>query len=169
MQLKIYNCPDKDFKPFVADAARFFAEKLILNKRVLKNCHIKIRFTDKIKEYGYASVDEKHKGKKPRKFLIEIHPGIGARRILETLAHEMVHIKQYVTGELSDNMSAWYGIKIDSDKIDYWDHPWEIDAFGRENGLLYKYAVSHALWDIFDEFRNPDLPIVSTPIKWKKT
>lgn len=167
MQFKILRCPDKDFKPFVFEAASFFAQELIPNKRIRNNCKTKIVFTSKIKEYGYASIAGFNTKKEPREFLIEIHSGIGARLILETLAHEMVHIKQYVMNETDDVLSRWKNKKIDQNKVDYWNHPWEIDAYGREPGLLYKFTVLNCLWHIFDEFKNPEDPIVSIPIKWK--
>jgi hypothetical protein len=167
MQFKIINCPDKDFKPFVSEAASFFAQELIPNKRISNNCRTKIVFTKKIKEYGYASIAGFNTKKQPREFLIEIHSGIGARLILETLAHEMVHVKQYIMNETDDVLSRWKNKKIDQNKVDYWNHPWEIDAYGREPGLLYKFVVTNCLWHIFEEFKNPSDPIVSIPIKWK--
>jgi hypothetical protein len=168
MDLKVINCPDKHFKPFVEKAALFYAKELIPNSRIRNNCFTIIRFDGNLQEYGYASVEDYNTRKQAREFLIEIHPGIGARKILETLAHEMVHVKQYIFNETDDNLSVWRGKKINSDKVDYWNHPWEIDAHGRETGLLTKFAVQECLWEVFDEFRNPNLPIVSIPIKWKK-
>jgi len=167
MQIKILNCPDKNFKPFVFEAANFYAKELISNTRILNNCKINIIFTNKITEYGYASIKKFNKKKQPREFVIEVHPGIGARLILETIAHEMVHVKQYIMDETDDGLTRWRNKKIDSEKVDYWNHPWEIDAFGRETGLLYKFATLHCLWDVFEEFKNPDDPIVSRPITWK--
>jgi hypothetical protein len=167
MQFRILGCPDKDFKPFVLEAAQFFSQELITNTRIRNNCQITIKFTSKIKEYGYASIKSFNSRKMPRKFLIELHSGIGARRIFETLAHEMVHIKQYIMNETNDSLTVWRGKSINSEKVDYWDHPWEIDAFGREPGLLYKFAVNNCLWEIFPEFKNPDSPIEIIPIEWK--
>jgi len=151
----------------VSEAASFFAQELIPNTRIRNNCKTKIVFTNKIKEYGYASIAGFNTKKQPREFLIEIHSGIGARLILETLAHEMVHVKQYIMNETDDVLSRWKNKKIDQSKVDYWNHPWEIDAYGREPGLLYKFVVLNCLWHIFDEFKNPDDPIISIPIKWK--
>lgn len=169
MQVKILNCPDKDFKPYVERAAQFFAKELIPNTRIRNNCYTEIRFDDKMKEYGFASVEEYNTRKQPREFLIEIHSGLGARMIFETLAHEMVHIKQYIMGETNDELSVWRGKKIDSDNMDYWNHPWEIDAHGREGGLLVKFSHAETLWEIFEGFRNPNDPITQLPIEWKKT
>lgn len=168
MNLKVINCPDKNFKPYIEKAALFYAKELITNTRIRNNCFTTIRFDGNLEEYGYASVEDYNSKKEPREFLIEIHPGIGARKILETLAHEMVHVKQYIYNETNDDLSVWHGKKFNSDKMDYWSHPWEIDAHGRETGLLTKFAVSECLWEVFEEFRNPNLPIVSIPIKWKK-
>jgi hypothetical protein len=168
MHLKIVNCPDKDFKPYVERAALFYAKELISNTRVRNNCYTIINFTNKIDALGYANVEEYNSKKQPREFLIELHSGIGARKILEALAHEMVHVKQYIEGETDDQLSVWRGKKINSDKLDYWIHPWEIDAYGREVGLVNKFAVSEHLWEVFEEFRNPSLPIESLPIMWKQ-
>lgn len=167
MKVKIVNCPDKDFKPYVEKAVTFFASELITNTRIRNNCHTTIRFTNKIKDFGYATIEQNNTRKQPRRFLIEIHPGIEVKNILSTIAHEMVHVKQYIYGETNEQLSSWRGKKINSDKIEYWTHPWEIDAYGREIGLITKFAVKEKLWDVFEGFKNPDLPIVSVPIRWK--
>ena len=52
MNVKILNCPDKDFKPFVERAAKFYAKELIPNTRIRNNCTTTIKFDDKIKNYG---------------------------------------------------------------------------------------------------------------------
>ena len=167
MKVKVLNCPDKDFKPYVIKAVQFYAKELISNSRIRNNCTSIIRFDAKIKNYGSCGAEGYNTKKEPREFLIEIHPGIGVRNILETLAHEMVHVKQLVQHETNDELSVWRGKRFNSEVIDYWHHPWEIDAHGREDGLLTKFAVEECLWEIFDGFRNPALPIVSKPIKWK--
>ena len=167
MNFRIINCPDKDFKPFVERAAEFYSKELVKNTRIRNNCHVEIRFCPKITEYGYASIEEYNTRKKPRKFLIEINPIIGSRRILETLAHEMVHVKQYIEGETNDELTRWRGKKVNPDKIDYWVQPWEIDAYGREAGLITKFAISERLWEIFKDFSDPLSPIQHRPIAWK--
>ena len=99
MNFRIVNCPDKDFKPFVERAAQFYAKELIYNTRIRNNCHTEIRFCPNIDEFGYASIEDYNTKNKPRRFLIEINPLIGSRRILETLAHEMVHQWEYLVYE----------------------------------------------------------------------
>jgi hypothetical protein len=80
----------------------------------------------------------------------------------------MVHVKQYIFGETNDELTKWRNKKIDPDKIDYWVQPWEIDAYGRETGLLTKFAISELLWEIFDDFVDPSGPIQEKPIAWKR-
>lgn len=167
MHLKVVNCPDRDFKPFIERAASFFAKELIPNTRIRNNCHTLILFNPKIVEYGCAEIKGYNTLNKARDFLIEIHPGIGVRNIFETLAHEMVHVKQYVDGELNDTMTTWRGKRVNADNIEYWSQPWEIEAMGKEQGLLTKFAIQESLWDIFEGFRNPAATIEMTPIQWK--
>ena len=66
---------------------------------------------------------------------------------IATLAHEMVHLKQYHMGELRDteekNIYLWNNVLKDMTDIDYHDYPWEIEAYGREVGLNFKYRKKH--------------------------
>ena len=69
--------------------------------------------------------------------------------ILEILAHEMVHLKQYLLGELKDvpgfNLAVWNGevwpTSNDPRSRVYWESPWEVEAFGRSHGLEYLYKA----------------------------
>ena len=63
-----------------------------------------------------------------RTFELEIDRTLPLRQLLETVAHEMVHVKQYALGELNDEMTHWRGLKIDSDSIPYDEQEWEIEA-----------------------------------------
>jgi hypothetical protein len=58
--------------------------------------------------------------------------------IYEILAHEMVHLKQYVTGELVDIVdwvTMWQGELYRDTPEDYLNTPWEKEAFGRQKQL----------------------------------
>lgn len=168
MQLSIVGCPDKQqFLPYVKRAAVFYAEELISSK-LLENIFLRIRFSSKIDAHGYAQIIEYNSSRKAREFEIEIHPGIGAKDILKCLAHEMVHIKQYVYGETNETLTRWKGIKVDSDVVDYWEQPWEIEAFGTEVGLFSKFAIKEKLWEIFNGVRDPDGPIEIEELGWKE-
>jgi hypothetical protein len=79
----------------------------------------------------------------------------------------MVHVKQYVYGETNERLSRWKGQRVDSDTIDYWVQPWEIEAHGYEAGLFTKFAIKEKLWEIFEGVSNPDSDIEIQPIGWK--
>ena len=167
MQLSIVGCPDKKhFRPYVKRAAIFYAEQLI-SPKIRENIFLRIRFNPKIDVYGYAQILEYNSSRKAREFEIEIHPGIGAAEILKCLAHEMTHIKQYAYNETNETLTRWRGNRVDSDEIDYWNQPWEIEAYGMESGLFSKFAVKEKLWEVFFGMQNPDAPIISEPLGWK--
>lgn len=168
MKLSILNCPDKDFKFYVKDSVLFYAEQLIPSKRLRNNMYLTVKFNDKLNVWGFASIEEYNASNKPREFLIEMHPWIGAKNIIKTLAHEMVHIKQFVNGETNETLSKWKGTPIDSDNLDYYLHPWEMEAYSLEPGLFTKYVVKEKLWNVFDEIVDPDAPIIQKDIGWKK-
>ena len=58
------------------------------------------------------------------------------REIASTIAHELVHIKQYIRRELTHGATVWKGQKIPvgprGGTIRYRDQPWEKEAFKRE-------------------------------------
>ena len=56
--------------------------------------------------------------------------------LMQTLAHEMVHAKQYIRGELNGYNQSWKGRKPRNYK--YENAPWEKEAYGREEELYQK-------------------------------
>jgi hypothetical protein len=167
MHIRIVNCPDPNFNKYIINSLNFYGKQLISSTRILNNIKVKIKFDNKLEVYALSSIEGCNASGKPRQFKIEIHPWIGAREILATLAHEMVHVKQYVYGEINDQLSCWRGAKVDSDTLDYYEHPWELDAYSREVGLFTKYAIHDKLWEIFEGISNPTAPIEFAEIKWK--
>ena len=65
--------------------------------------------------------------------------------ILKTLAHELVHVKQYVLGELKSRDAGllYKGINHDPENLaEYFKLPYEIEAYGREKGLLCGFMMT---------------------------
>ena len=58
---------------------------------------------------------------------------------LQILAHEMVHIKQFARNELDLSMERWKK-RLDCGAIDYWDQPWEREAYRLQARLVEDYA-----------------------------
>tara|TARA_B100001559_G_scaffold320714_1_gene333852 strand:+ start:839 stop:1408 length:570 start_codon:yes stop_codon:yes gene_type:complete len=70
-------------------------------------------------------------------------------QILETLAHELVHIKQYLLGELTwkHGKLLWKNQHyITDDLTEYFELPYEIEAHGRQRGLFLAFI---SVWDDF--------------------
>jgi len=80
-----------------------------------------------------------------REFEIEIDKTQSLRKLLETVAHEMVHVKQFARREMHPTKDDWYGKTYDPKKVNYWDLPWEIEAHGRECGLFVRWCEDNDL------------------------
>jgi hypothetical protein len=136
----------KKVRKLVEIAAWNYAERL-MGKRMLKNLSIKIELnrtllkTDGIE--GSCVWDEWNEWEKsPRDYSIVLDSTISLRDILINLAHEMVHVKQWVRDEMYEyaepNKVRWMKKTYDMSEMNYYDYPWEIDAFGRQLGLFVR-------------------------------
>lgn len=96
----------------------------------------------------------------PKMFQIRLAKKIkNFRRIIQTIAHEMVHVKQFVKGEMEDiifdeTKIKWKRKIINMNHIEYWDYPWEIEAYGREIGLYMKFKEFFEVSD--KQLTNPE-------------
>jgi hypothetical protein len=144
---------------YVEDIAYFCIFKLMPR---MKNLDITIEFKNKLVSdegvYGSA-YSEDSRTKNPREFRIEVDSALKMRALLQTICHEMVHVKQYARNELDLGMdfdlaedgcglvakkySIWHGERVGN--LDYWDQPWEIEARGRECGLFIRWAEARKL------------------------
>lgn len=116
-------------------AKNYFAKKL-LTARMLNYVDIRVKLVSGDAPSGLCIIDDYNNQNKPRSFTVEINKNQPKNEILLALAHEMVHVKQYVYGELNDEMSTWLGQKIDADEIEYFEQPWEIEAHVFESFLV---------------------------------
>jgi hypothetical protein len=139
-------------------AIRFFLDILVPSK-MLKGVEIDIEFDPKLDCIGEVYLaDHEYNKVRPTKFDLKIRHK--QKHLIETIAHECVHIKQYITGELTIgenvkkisigganltlveeylrwNQEDW--VPDNDDDSHWYDSPWEIEAYGRENGLLKKW------------------------------
>jgi hypothetical protein len=81
---------------------------------------------------------------RPREFTVRVDSSQTPQEMLETVAHEIVHVKQFARGELQDlsrdvNLCKWQGSVIKCNAVHYYDLPWEIEAHGRERGLFIRW------------------------------
>lgn len=100
--------------------------------------------------YGNATYEELGEYR-PRDFIIDIDNTISLDLFARTLLHEMVHIKQWAKGEMvhmeKTGYTKWHREKLDSENMEYYDHPWEIEAHGREEGLLQSFLSENIKWE----------------------
>ncbi len=149
MYVEVIGNRSKILKDTLARAAEFYCSKL-MSKRMCQSIEIYVILKKKLENdfAGYCSYLDHHKG--VRQFEIELAKNVTVRDLLSSLAHEVVHLKQFATGELKDtmqpgNISVWQGQKINEDKVDYWDLPFEIEAYGREKGLYTRFVIQEGL------------------------
>jgi hypothetical protein len=81
-----------------------------------------------------------------REFEVEIEADLGPVYLLRTLAHELVHVKQYARKELVDmcsgNYQMWNKVMYNENLVGYKNLPWEKEAIEREKEL-YKLWAEH--------------------------
>lgn len=149
MHVEVIGHRSKRLKDLMASAVEFYCS-LLMTKRMCESLEIYVFVKKKLEgNYsGLCSYVDHYRGK--RTFEIELAKGFSVRETMCSLAHEVVHLKQFATGELKDTMvtantSQWKGERIDENKIDYWDLPFEIEAYGRERGLFSRYAIKVGL------------------------
>ena len=166
MHIEVINCRDDRLVDYIVRAVQFYGE-ILISKRILKNISIEINFDDDLTDLGGASIDGYNTSGKAREFTIDLSRKISGKSVLMTLAHEMVHIKQFTYGETNESLSKWQGSHIDSDVVDYYDLPWEIEAYGKEQGLFSKLVIKEKLWDVFEDVCLPDSSPEFENVGWK--
>lgn len=143
MDIKLYQRGgDKTNFTSYKDAIQFFAEKLI-PKCKRDNLDIKIRFIKfpkkDDKECAYVEQD------KTNKYRISVNRALDFPYIIASLAHEMVHVKQGVTGKLIMHSTGfkWKGIMyktFDNDDMNtYNSYEWEKEARSMETELVKEF------------------------------
>ena len=129
--------------------------------------YVSIKLHLKHYEYeGEAMVEEDTKTINPRNFKIVIDPyrlkkddwgrelnySEWVSKILRTLAHEMIHVKQYVMSELTFKREKMYWkneiINGMSSEDEYYCSPHEVEAYGKEKWLQLGYTT---IWNTIKE------------------
>lgn len=137
MQITVRNARNRYLTHLLKTAAYSYAN-MLMSTQMIKNLSIKIIILDKLKNANAYCSPEDCEGKL-RNFEIELRK-MRTNKMLKSLAHEMVHVKQFAKNELKAKYfkdgykTIWHGEICDIDS--YWDQPWEIEAFTLEEELL---------------------------------
>ena len=147
------NGSTKKVRKIVEQAAWYYAEKL-MGKRLMGSLELTVNLKKNLlsKEGNEGSAIWDDDGVRPREFTIELDSTVKIRNLLITLAHEMVHIKQWAKDEMYEytntmGLVRFKGEKIHLGETDYWDYPWEIEAYGKQLGLFVRFCEEMGLSD----------------------
>ena len=106
----------------------------LLPRSFKRDISVFVHFTKNIEEMGLCHVEEKDV------IGVQINTNQSAGEIAQTLAHELVHVKQFIRKELNADMDRWKRDRIPEDvMIPYRSQPWEIEAFEKEVWLTKAY------------------------------
>mgnify|MGYP001380544526 FL=1 len=158
MEIKIHarNIDDK-LRIALYAMTEFAMARLVPSKRLRNNVSINVHLKHH-EEGGEAMLSEDADRYRPRDFkvIIDHHQAeiddYGRTRtdtewghtILRTLAHELVHVKQYLVGDLTwrDKGMLWKGVMFAPEYLtDQLETPYEVEAYGKEKGLLVSFFV----------------------------
>lgn len=107
----------------------------------VRRIHINVHLRNIKEADGYcenmASDPVDFVGSSPRYFNIEIEKKLSLMEMISTIIHEMVHVRQYVNRELADGSAntKWKSMSVPFG-TDYFDQPWEKEAFRLQEKLL---------------------------------
>lgn len=141
MRIRVHGNPQNTTSREVCRFIRFCAS-VLMTPAMIEKVSIRVDFGA---TRGFKASAEWVDGpERPKRFRIRIRETMSREEILCSLAHEMVHVKQYSSGQLRDyvnldNFVRWESNRWtfeDEDSEDYWLAPWELEARGYERGLF---------------------------------
>lgn len=119
-------------------AAVFIIEELC-GKRL--NLILNIKFKEMPSNLRGSAIYEDYESRYPREFSVHVSNSLSLKSQLETLAHELTHVKQFARNELVDfdNSTTRYKRRVYSSDTPYKKQPWEIEAMANEHKLANKF------------------------------
>ena len=101
--------------------------------------HVEIVHRGLKRECVYGYCDYVGESYRPRDFLIELDTHMHEELYIQTLLHELTHLRQWVVGSLRCKRGKMYYGKECVEDIDYWHQPHEIEAREQEETLYFEY------------------------------
>lgn len=134
----------------LVESMAVFAGYKLMREKLADTIELDIELTRNLyKEDGnIGDVIWEDRNHRPKQYSMRVDSTGDLRRILETVAHEMVHVSQFATGRWVElyktKQTRWEG-KVLKKLPQYWDRPWEIEAHGREVGLFLQWVEANNL------------------------
>jgi hypothetical protein len=123
---------NKTKRDLVEDACYFFIKKLMPRLRKIEiDIYIKKMTGDAV---GYCMLTDSD-----RDYEIELANHLDIRDLMVTLAHEMVHVKQYVRKEMDCESATRWKTNSVAEDTPYYDLPWEKEAYRMQVKLAKSY------------------------------
>jgi hypothetical protein len=150
MKVRTYGKNDKVSKRELRYAIKFMAS-FLMSSRLLNNITVNLychSFTACNNFDGFCDVVMDDDDVVPRIFTIDLNNTRSKRLQLQSLAHELAHVKQYAKGELKHVVRGPSSIKwkknfyhstLSDLNEAYWLFPWELEAQGWEVSLYQLY------------------------------
>lgn len=85
---------------------------------------------------------------RPREFLIELDTYMDEELYIQTLLHELTHLRQWVVGSLRVRYGKLCYSKEPVEKYEYWYQPHEIEAREQEEKLYLEYLFEKNGWTV---------------------
>lgn len=151
MRIRTSRVP-KDLHKVTKDAVKFFCENFLHPRTAARIESVSIVYRKFDKEYAdsiaYCDPEDSDEQRRPTIFTIEINEKYRDMKVREyvlTIFHELVHLRQYATGQLrslNDGSATWKGKNYPEDTV-YWLMPWEVEAQGLEVSIYQLFIAKH--------------------------
>lgn len=137
MNIHVYSSR-KNVQETLVNAIRFAAQALDVQD--VQSIHIDMEEEMPFFLLGGCIPDSEHQS-----FTIQLNNSLDDNLLLETLFHEMVHLKQYSKGELSESKTSmiWKNKTYLKNNQDNRHLPWEEEAYRLEKELLNHYLINN--------------------------
>jgi hypothetical protein len=122
-------------KRLCEDVTFWFLNKFFPRHKI----HVEIVHRGLKREQVYGYCDYVGETRRPRHFLIELDTHMDKELYIQTLLHELTHLRQWVIGSLRMRRGKMcYGKECVED-YEYWYQPHEIEAREQEETLYFEY------------------------------
>ena len=120
----------KKQRQMVEDVVSYMIQRQMPRMKTL-DIHVILKKIDDA--YGYCMSESN------REFEIEVDKGLGKNQFISTVIHEMVHVWQYATKQLTQKGCKEFWRGKDYTDAYYSNQPWERQALRMEKSILKEY------------------------------
>lgn len=147
MKVNISGKADNLTNKEIRDAVFFYTKRLLGNNQAKKITLDIVIDKYLLKEFEmFANISPLDPDPRPKHYEMEIDAGLSKKQFLISMAHEIIHLKQFAKNQMKDleskKMTRWMGDYYVEDNINYWRRPWEVEAHKGEKALYEEY-INH--------------------------